>query len=148
VGKRGLMCGMLEGMHAAGWRDVPLVAVETHGAASLHAAMLAGHPVDIRTIASITTTLRARRVAEHALAWTREHPVVSHRVSDRAAVDACLRFADDHRVVVEPAYSAALAAVYTRAPSLEGVESVLIVACGEAEATPTDLLRWDATLPA
>jgi L-serine/L-threonine ammonia-lyase len=148
VGGGGLMCGVLEGMHAAGWRDVPLVAVETHGAASLHAAMVAGHPVDIGTIASIATTLGARRVAERAVAWTREHPVASHRVSDRAAVDACLRFADDHRVVVEPACGAALAAAYDRAPALAGASSVLVVACGGAGATPADLVRWDATLPA
>ena len=29
VGGGGLMCGVLQGMHAAGWHDVPLVAVET-----------------------------------------------------------------------------------------------------------------------
>jgi L-serine/L-threonine ammonia-lyase len=68
-------------------------------------------------------------------------------VSDRAAVDACLRFADDHRVVVEPACGAALAAAYDRAPGLEGAGAVLIVVCGGAGATPADLLRWDASLP-
>jgi L-serine/L-threonine ammonia-lyase len=147
VGGGGLMCGVLEGMHAAGWTDVPVLAVETTGAASLHAAMQAGEPVDIGRIDSIATTLGARRVCARALAWTREHPVVSHRVSDRAAVDACLRFADDHRVVVEPACGAALATVYDRAPELTRADAVFVVACGGAGATPADLLRWDASLP-
>jgi L-serine/L-threonine ammonia-lyase len=109
--------------------------------------MNAGTTVDIGAITSIATTLGARRVCERALAWTREHPVVSWRVSDRAAVDACLRFADDHRVVVEPACGAALAAVYDRAAPLTGASSVLTVVCGGAGATPADLLRWDSTLP-
>ena len=147
VGGGGLLCGVLEGMHAAGWAGVPVVAVETHGAASLHAAMQAGEPVDIGRIESIATTLGARRVCDRVLAWTREHPVTPHRVSDRAAVDACLRFADDHRVVVEPACGAALAVAYDRAPALAGARSVFVVACGGAGATPADLLRWDAALP-
>ena len=140
------MCGVLEGMHAVGWTDVPVLAVETDGAASLHAAIAAGHPVDIGRITSIATTLGARRVCDRVLAWTREHPVVPWRVSDRAAVDACVRFADDHRVVVEPACGAALAALYDRAQPLQRARSVFVVACGGAGATPADLVRWDATV--
>jgi L-serine/L-threonine ammonia-lyase len=146
VGGGGLLCGVLEGMHVVGWNDVPVLAVETHGAASLHAAVRAGEPVDIGQITSIATTLGARRVCNRALAWTREHPVRSWLTSDRAAVDACLRFVDDHRIVVEPACGAALAAVYERAEPLSGASSVLVVVCGGAGATPEDLLRWDATL--
>ena len=146
VGGGGLLCGVLQGMHAVGWRDVPVVAVETHGAASLRAAMQAGHPVDIGRIESIATTLGARKVCERVLAWTREHPVASWLASDRQAVDACLRFADDHRVVVEPACGAALAAVYERAPELAKARTVLVVVCGGAGATPADLVRWDQSL--
>jgi L-serine/L-threonine ammonia-lyase len=146
VGGGGLLCGVLEGMHAVGWGDVPVVAVETHGAASLHAAMRAGTPVDIGRIESVATTLGARRVCDRVLAWTREHTVRSWLVSDRAAVDACLRFADDHRVVVEPACGAALSTIYDRAEPLLQAGPVLVVACGGAAATPADLLRWDASL--
>jgi L-serine/L-threonine ammonia-lyase len=146
VGGGGLLCGVLQGMHAVGWTDVPVVAVETHGAASLHAAMQAGEPVDIGRIDSIATTLGARRVCDRVLAWTREHPVTSWLATDRQAVDACLRFADDHRIVVEPACGAALAAVYEQAPALKGAASVLVVVCGGAGATPEDLLRWHTTL--
>ena len=146
VGGGGLLCGVLEGMHAVGWTDVPVLAVETHGAASLHAAMKAGEPVDIGRIDSIAITLGARRVCERALRWTREHPVTSWLCSDRQAVDACLRFADDHRIVVEPACGAALAAAYGRAPALQGAASLLVIGCGGAGATPADLVRWDATV--
>jgi L-serine/L-threonine ammonia-lyase len=147
VGGGGLLCGVLEGMRRAGWDDVPVLAVETHGAASLHAAMKAGEPVDIGRIDSIATTLGARKVCERVLRWTRERSLASVLVTDRAAVRACLRFVDDHRIVVEPACGAALAVVYDRAPELAGARNVLVVACGGAGATPEDLARWDAQLP-
>jgi L-serine/L-threonine ammonia-lyase len=116
------------------------------GAASLHAAMKAGEPVDIGRIDSIAITLGARKVCERTLRWTREHPITSWLCSDRQAVDACLRFADDHRIVVEPACGAALAAVYERAPAIADASSLLVIACGGAGATPADLLRWDASV--
>jgi L-serine/L-threonine ammonia-lyase len=146
VGGGGLMCGVLQGMHAVGWSDVPVLAVETTGAASLHAAMKAGAPVDIGRIDSIAITLGARRVCDRALRWTLEHPVTSWLCSDRQAVDASLRFADDHHIVVEPSCGAALAAVYERVAALAGARSLLVVVCGGAGATPADLVRWDATL--
>jgi L-serine/L-threonine ammonia-lyase len=146
VGGGGLLCGVLEGMHAVGWKDVPVVAVETRGTASLRAAIEAGHPVDIGAITSIATTLGARKVCERVLAWTREHPVTSWLVTDRQAVDACVRFADDHRVVVEPACGAALAIAYGRAEPLAGARSILVVVCGGAAVTPADLVRLDATV--
>jgi L-serine/L-threonine ammonia-lyase len=49
--------------------------------------------------------LGARTVAQQALDWSRRHLIVPWVISDRAAVDACLRFADDH-VLVEPAAAA------------------------------------------
>jgi L-serine/L-threonine ammonia-lyase len=146
VGGGGLLCGVLEGMHAVGWKDVPVLAVETVGAASLVAAMKAGEPVDIGRITSIATTLGARRVCDRVLAWTREHPITTWLATDRQAVDACLRFADDHRVIVEPACGAALAAVYTRSPALLSAKSIFVVVCGGAGATSADLQRWDQTV--
>jgi L-serine/L-threonine ammonia-lyase len=73
-------------------------------------------------------------------------------VDDRAAVGACERFLDDHRVLVEPACGAGLSAIYERAPLLvEGtasprVESVLVIVCGGAGVSLALLRAWaDAT---
>jgi L-serine/L-threonine ammonia-lyase len=123
-----------------------VLAAETHGAASFAAAIRAGAPVDIGKITSIATTLGARRVCQRAVDWTRRHRIEPWTVGDRAAIDACLRFADDHRVVVEPACGAALAAIYEGAAPLAGARSVVVVVCGGAGATPADLLRWDASI--
>jgi L-serine/L-threonine ammonia-lyase len=140
VGGGGLMSGVLQGMHAAGWQDVPLVAVETIGADSLNAAVAAGAPVTLDAITSIATSLGARRVADQAFEWTRRHPVVATTVADRDAVAACLDFADEHRLVVEPACGAALAAVRRRRePALKDAADVLVIVCGGASTRHADL---------
>lgn len=147
VGGGGLMCGVLEGMHAVGWTDVPLVAVETEGAASLHAAVAAGEPVTLDAITSVATSLGARRVSDAAFAWTQRHPVTSTVVSDADAVQACLDLAQEHRWVVEPACGAAMAAMRSRAvPVLRDAARVLVVVCGGVVTPYPDLQRLAARL--
>jgi L-serine/L-threonine ammonia-lyase len=143
VGGGGLLCGVLEGMHAHGWEDVPVVAVETEGAASLAAAMAAGAPVTLPAITSVATSLGARRVSDRAFEWTRRHPVLSAVVRDEEAVRACLDFADDHRIVVEPACGAALAVAIGRSlPALREAADVLVIVCGGVCATHAQLRAW------
>jgi len=141
VGGGGLLSGIVEGLKRNGWDDVPVLAVETEGAASLHAAVQAGHSVELERIASVATSLGAKRVADQALVCVREHPVQSVLVTDRAALEACEQFLSDHRVLVEPACGAALALAY--APGkLAGYQNVLVVVCGGATATLGQIQDW------
>jgi L-serine/L-threonine ammonia-lyase len=141
VGGGGLLSGVVEGLKRNGWDDVPVLAVETTGAASLHAAVQAGHPVELERLASVATSLGAKRVADQALECVRSHPVHSHLVSDRAALEACERFLRDHRVLVEPACGAALALAY-EADTLARYSNVLVVVCGGATATLEQIQAW------
>ncbi|SCB23569.1 pyridoxal-phosphate dependent enzyme [Rhizobium hainanense] len=145
VGGGGLLAGVSEGLDRNGLQHVPIIAAETDGAASLAAAVTSGKPVELPAITSIATSLGARKVAERAFEITQNRPVDSIVVSDRAAVDACLRFLDDHRVLVEPACGAALAVAYTHADRLAHFERVLIIACGGATATLAQLQAWQAS---
>jgi len=141
VGGGGLLSGVVEGLQRNGWGDVPVLAVETNGAASLHVAMQAGHSVELERIASVATSLGAKRIADQALACTQQHPVHSHLVSDRAALEACERFLLDHRVLVEPACGAALALAYAPG-ALAQYQNVLVVVCGGATATLEQIHAW------
>jgi L-serine/L-threonine ammonia-lyase len=67
-------------------------------------------------------------------------------VSDRAALRACLRFADDHRVLVEPACGAALATIYDRAAPLLGVGAIVVIVCGGAGVNLPLLEEWGRRL--
>jgi len=142
VGGGGLLCGIVEGLHDVNWSDVPVLAVETEGAASFAASVKAGHLVTIDRIATVATTLGARTVAAAALAWTQRHTIIPWTVTDRAAVQACLRFADDHRVLVEPACGAALSCGYDRAQPLQGMGSVAFIVCGGAGVSLKLLDEW------
>ncbi len=142
VGGGGLLCGLVEGLRRNGWVDVPVIAVETEGADSLARSVQAGHRVELPAITSLATTLGAKKICAQAFDWARDHPLRSVVVSDREAVSACLRFLADHRVVVEPACGASLAAVYDGAPELDDFESVLVVVCGGATTTLGQLEEW------
>jgi len=146
VGGGGLLCGLLEGMHDVGWTDVPVLAVETEGTASFAAAVRAGQLVTLDRIDSVATTLGARRVAAQALEWTHRHPITPWQVSDKEAVDACVRFADEHRVLVEPACGASLAAVYGKAAPLGGLRPIVIIVCGGAGVSIRLLDEWKKML--
>ncbi|WFU01381.1 pyridoxal-phosphate dependent enzyme [Rhizobium sp. CB3171] len=145
VGGGGLLAGISEGLDRNGLQHVPIIAAETEGAASLAAAVKAGKPVELPAITSIATSLGARKVAERAFEITRNRPVDCVVVDDLVAVDACMRFLDDHRVLVEPACGAALAVAYAHADQLARFERVLMIACGGATATLTQLQAWQTS---
>jgi len=146
VGGGGLLCGIIEGLRRNDLADVPILAVETKGADSLAASLRAGQHVEIEDITSIATTLGAKKVASAAYEWCNRHEVVSHVVSDRAAVTACLRFSQDHRLLVEPACGASLAAVYDEADFLSDKQNVLVIVCGGVGVTISQLELWDRAL--
>ena len=146
VGGGGLLAGVAEGLQRNGWDDVALVAVETEGAASLAAAVAARAHVTLPAVSSIATSLAARQVCAQAFAISQTRPLHSVVVSDLAAVNACQRFIEDHRLVVEPACGAALAAVYEQVPALAPYRNVLVIVCGGVTATTQQLGQWAASL--
>lgn len=148
VGGGGLLSGIVQGLHRNGLAQVPVIAVETAGAASLHAAIQAGELVTLPAITSIASSLGARRVAQQAFDWTRRHDIRSVIVSDAQAVDACLRFADDLRTLVEPACGAALAVAYQHPQLLAEFKKPLIVVCGGIGVDLVKLQVWKNLTPA
>ena len=82
------------------------------------------------------------KICEQAFSWSTKHPIRNVVVSDRAAVSACERFLDDHRILVEPACGASLAVVYDGAPALEQATTVLVIVCGGVTATVENLRQW------
>jgi L-serine/L-threonine ammonia-lyase len=143
VGGGGLFCGIVEGLRRHRLDRIPVIAVETEGAASLQAALAAGELVSLPAITSIATSLGARCVAPEAFERARSHPTVAVQVSDAQATAACARFADAQRVLVEPACGAALAAVDRHAA---GFRRVLVEVCG-GMGVSLELLRSWTTAP-
>lgn len=142
VGGGGLLCGVLEGLHRNDLAEVPVLAVETEGGASLAAARESGAHLELERITTVATSLGAKKVAQRAYDWCAAHEVESLTVSDLEALDACLQFADDHRLLVEPACGASLAALYGRSRFLADKATILLVVCGGVGVSIDQLKKW------
>ncbi|KAL9180232.1 hypothetical protein ACHAXT_008202 [Thalassiosira profunda] len=144
VGGGGLLCGVLEGIErnifgdeskAKIVRGSKVVACETEGAASF-AASFNSNPASetlgekdlemkrLDAITSVATSLGALEVTPAVVQRAHRHQergttgsgddVLSYVCTDEEAVDACVAFASEHRMLVEPACGAALASVYSK----------------------------------
>ncbi|MCY1239872.1 Pyridoxal-phosphate dependent enzyme [compost metagenome] len=100
--------------------------------------------MELPSISGVATSLGARKVCKRAFEISQIRPVECVVVSDQSAVDACTRFLDDHRVLVEPACGAALAIAYEHADQLLRFERVLMIVCGGATTTVERLQAWQA----
>lgn len=139
AGGGGLLCGVIRGLDKVGWGNVPVVVCETKGADSLNQSIAKGEAITLPAITSVAKSLGARRVADEALKLSLSRPVLSLVVTDEQAVQACWEFLERHRVAVEPACGAGLAALYNwRALGVEeklgkfGPRDgpVVVIACG------------------
>ncbi|CAN6607479.1 L-threo-3-hydroxyaspartate ammonia-lyase [Trichomonascus vanleenenianus] len=137
VGGGGLYNGIVQGFKRAGWNDVDVVAVETEGSSSLAQSIKAGgkqifltNPNTIAT--SLSTPSITKETIEYAM---KTHPTHSVVVPDSEAAEACVRFANDHKLLIEAACGTALAPLYKGRlreilPKLDENSTVVVVVCG------------------
>ena len=142
VGGGGLLSGIAEGLARNNWEDKAIIAVETHGAASLAGAIRTGASFHLDSISSLATSLGAKQVCDRAYKWTTKRKILSAVVSDHSAVLACDAFLDDHRMLVEPACGASLATVYENHDLFHDFQSIAIIVCGGATVTHGQLQNW------
>lgn len=142
VGGGGLLCGVVEGLSRNNWQDVPIIGVETEGAASLSASVTKGRLVTLDRINTIATSLGAKQVADQAFKYAQTHPIVPFTVSDASAIDACQKFLYDHRVLVEPACGAALSVVYNDAQVVKSALSIMVIVCGGIGVSAQRIVEW------
>ncbi|XP_054852893.1 L-serine dehydratase/L-threonine deaminase-like [Eublepharis macularius] len=149
VGGGGMLCGVIRGLRAVGWGDVPIIALETKGAHSLNAAITSGKLVTLLEITSVAKTLGAKTVGAETLKLAQEYPVFSEVITDQEAVVAVEKFVDDEKILVEPACGAALTAAYNGVAQrlkAEGKlspqpDSLVVIVCGGNNITLAQLHR-------
>ena len=141
VGGGGLLAGILQGLSEIGLeKETPVIAAETIGADSMFQSLHAGEVITLPGITSVAKSLGAASPSPVVFGMCKQkfgkgngHLVRPTVVSDEDAIRACLKFADDHRVLVEPACGAALSVIYGRSDELIDVEGPIIVeVCGGA----------------
>lgn len=149
VGGGGLLSGIMLGRDRAAGRfeQLKVLAVETEGADSLALSLREGMLSTLPGITSIATTLGARTVAKQAYEYGKRDCVKSVVLSDREAMEGCVRFADDERIMVEAACGVCLALCYEGRlrkvlPELTETSKVVIVVCGGSNVTGSMLHTW------
>jgi threonine dehydratase len=131
--------GLIGGIAAWFAGSVRVVGVEPFGCPTLHEALEAGEPVDVKTEGVARDSLGARRLG--AIAW--EHAAAGHisdgvLVDDDAIVDARRWLWREARLATEPGTAAAVAALRCGAYKQRPGQVVVVVVCG-ANADPSDL---------
>lgn len=151
VGGGGLFIGIMDALERHGRlqagqyrQPVRVMAMETKGADSLAFALKKGSLARLGAITSIATSLGATQVAEKAYAWAKNPLVRSCVLSDAEAAMACVEFADDERILVEPACGVSIAPAYNGSlssmfPTLTPDEfsklNIVLIVCGGSKAT-------------
>lgn len=166
VGGGGLFNGIIHGLSEYnkshpkdGPRDseVDVLAVETEGADSLAFSLQSGEVKSLDAITSIATTLGALCVAPKAFQNASEPPeglrVTSVVVSDAEAARGVVTFADEMRILVEPAcgvsIDVALGARLREAVAqreLRPDSRVVVVVCGGSAVTPEVVAEYRSKL--
>ena len=147
VGGGGLFAGIMQGLEQANLIETKVLAMETLGADSLSQFVLKGELVTLPAITSIATSLGARTVAQRAFEYGMKESVKTVIYSDDVATDACLHFADDERLLVEPSCGVCLATCYDGRlrgllPDLCEDSRVVIVVCGGSNVSVDSLFHW------
>jgi threonine dehydratase len=134
VGGGGLIAGVAAALHDR----ARIVAVEPVTSAALHAALVAGGPVDVPVSGVAADSLGARRAGTIAYETAVAARLPSVLVDDQAIVEARRHLWEEYRIVVEHGTAAAQAALSSGAYVPEPGERVVVLLCG-ANTNPTDL---------
>ncbi len=122
--------GLYAGVAAAAEGRARVVAVEPFNIPTLHAALAAGHPVDVAVSGVAADSLGARRVGEIAFNIASLVPPTSVLVDDAAIVAARSQLWNDYRIPAEYGAAAALAALSSGAYTPGEGERVAVIVCG------------------
>lgn len=147
VGGGGLFCGVMHGVQKAGWENsTTVLAVETEGAESLSRSVAERKLVKLPAITSVAKSLGALMVAQEALDNALKPNACSVVIEDAEACASAWRFADDERILVEPACGASVALAYDGRlekylTSFSPQSKVVIIVCGGSR---IDLRTMDA----
>ena len=129
VGGGGLIAGMATAVGEMPWLTV--VGIEPEGAATLHAALAAGGPVDVERLDSLAAdSLGARRVGDANYALARAHVARVELVTDDDIVAAQRFLWEETQTLAEPGASAALAGLLSGKARVPEGARVGVLVCG------------------
>ncbi|RKR30367.1 threonine/serine dehydratase [Arthrobacter oryzae] len=122
--------GLYAGVAAAAEGRARVVAVEPFSIPTLHAALEAGHPVDVAVSGIAADSLGARRLGEIAFGMASRVPPALALVDDAAISAARSQLWSEYRIPAEYGAAAAFAALASGAYVPGDGERVAVIVCG------------------
>ncbi|KPM10735.1 NADH dehydrogenase [ubiquinone] iron-sulfur protein 2, mitochondrial-like protein [Sarcoptes scabiei] len=115
-GGGGLISGLVQGIRRHFWdKRTKILAMETEGTHSLNLSIQeGGRSVRMEKKSSIVDSLAMNEVCDQVLRNFKENrpSILSRLVTDQDAIEACLRFADDHHFLVDLGCATSISSVY------------------------------------
>ncbi len=144
VGGGGLLTGLIQGLKKSKSNpsQTAILTAETRGAASLALSLEQSKHITLDKISTVATTLGAKRVAAQAFKEASNYPVQPQIVSDEDAIRACIRFSEQHKLLVEPACGAALSVIYQPSEIFDKYKNICVIICGGNGVSPKLLEKW------
>lgn len=130
--------GLIGGLAAGFASRCRVIALEPEQCPTLHAARLAGHPVDVDVGGIAADSLGARRIGTIAWDVTQRHVDTALLLSEQAIREAQMWMWDALRLLVEPAAALPLAALHSGIYRPRADERVCLIVCG-ANVDPASL---------
>ncbi|OLS24456.1 MAG: Phenylserine dehydratase [Candidatus Heimdallarchaeota archaeon LC_2] len=141
VGGGGLLTGISLAVEAfAKQKEISLYAVETQGANCLNESLKEDKLVELAAITSIAKTLGARKMSEFNFRTLQRMLTNSYVVSDRDAVKSLIDFLNNEKILVEPAMSCIITALFQNKEEFKG-KKIVIVVCG-SNVTFNEVEKW------
>ncbi|KAN0033280.1 hypothetical protein ACTA71_002704 [Dictyostelium dimigraforme] len=151
VGGGGMLIGILQGLERYGWNDIPIITVETIGSHCFWKSYQEKQLIklEVSEVTSVIKTLSTRSVCPEAWEISKRFNIKPVLVTDRDAVEACLKFVDHERILVEPSCGATLAVLYKKLPTLLDLnpKNILTIVCGGNGTSISQLNDLLITLP-
>jgi len=122
VGYGELLAGVVQGLIACKWKDIPIITAETESSCPFATALF-------------TDEKHAKGIIPKLFLSLENVTIYPQIVTEKAAFHAAHRFADDTRVLIEPESAAALALVYQNLPLLKTFSSILVIVSGGSNVT-------------
>ncbi|KAF2099218.1 tryptophan synthase beta subunit-like PLP-dependent enzyme [Rhizodiscina lignyota] len=168
VGGGGLLNGIVQGItspslnpstssspNVPSWASTPVIGTETLGADSMASSVAAGELITLPAIKSAATSLGARRVCQQTFDYATDPSlnIKSVVLTDDEAARACVRFANEERMMVELSCGVSIALCYDEKRRLETIlrslgrwrgedTKVILEICGGSVVTVEMLETW------
>ncbi|MFW9928599.1 MAG: threonine/serine dehydratase [Candidatus Thorarchaeota archaeon] len=141
VGGGGLLTGISLALESLGLLPkVKIYAVETKGTDSLDQSLKMNKLAELPAITSIATSLGAKKISQYNFDVLKRLLTKNFVIEDKDAIKSLIDFIDMEKIIIEPATSCIISALFQNKNIIKG-KKVAVIVCG-SNVTIDDINLW------